>query len=148
MNPPLVKTTLTAPVSAHVGVATPTDTSRPTAATSITFALDFLIPTPQFFRPGPPRPKPACPNCALRSTLRRYSPDERRRAQLPAPNSGLQQPSSLSNNSQAFWIFFKLLTGGEPAFDHSHNGIDVVECSRMRIAFQMGNIEHHDPLMR
>lgn len=58
------------------------------------------------------------------------------------------RPSSLSNNGNAFRIFFKLLAGREPPFDHSHDGINVVECSRMRIPFQMGNVKHHDLLMR
>jgi hypothetical protein len=57
------------------------------------------------------------------------------------------RPSSLSNNGNAFRIFFKLLAGREPPFDHSHDGINVVECSRMRIPFQMGNVKHHDLLM-
>jgi hypothetical protein len=43
INPPLVKTTLTVPVSARVVVARPIDISRTTAATGITFTRDFLI---------------------------------------------------------------------------------------------------------
>jgi hypothetical protein len=61
---------------------------------------------------------------------------------------GYGGPSSSTRSGHAFWIFFKLLTGGKPAFDHSHDGINVIECSRVRIPFQMGNIEHQDPFMR
>jgi hypothetical protein len=65
---------------------------------------------------------------------------------VQAASSGVV--SSLSNNGNPFRIFFKLLAGGEPPLDHSHDGINVVECSRMRIPFQMGNVKHHDLLMR
>jgi hypothetical protein len=60
----------------------------------------------------------------------------------------MPRPSSLSNHGNALRIFFKLLAGREPPFDHSHDRINVVERSRMRIPFQMGNVKHHDLLMR
>jgi hypothetical protein len=38
----------------------------------------------------------------------------------------------------------QLLTGSQTLLDHSHNRCDVLECSRMRFAVQVAQIEHHD----
>src|SRR6185436_3980497 len=53
---------------------------------------------------------------------------------------------SLSHNGQPCWILFKLLTGGQPALNHSHNRRNVVERSRMGPSFQAGQIEHQNLL--
>src|SRR4051794_28671368 len=55
MNPPLVNTTATAPVSARLGVARPIDAEHPSAAASINPIPYFFIIISFFkFEPGPP----------------------------------------------------------------------------------------------
>ena len=39
-----------------------------------------------------------------------------------------------------------MLTRGETPFNHSHHGCDVLECSRMRIALQVAQIECQNAL--
>ena len=39
-----------------------------------------------------------------------------------------------------------MLTGGETPLNHSHHGCDVLECSRMCIALQVGQIECQNAL--
>src|SRR3954451_9123194 len=56
MNPPLVKITATWPVSARLGVATPTEPRNPSTAASITPVRYIFITLPLEFEPGPPRP--------------------------------------------------------------------------------------------
>ena len=53
---------------------------------------------------------------------------------------------SFSHNGHSCWILFKVLTGGKPALDHSHNRRNLAERSRMGPSFQAGQIEHQNLL--
>src|SRR5260221_13841286 len=50
MKPPLVKTTVTAPVSAWLGVARPTETNTPSTAAAINPVRYFFITLPSWVR--------------------------------------------------------------------------------------------------